>query len=411
MVTMCYNIGLMNPASTEQTQPIAPVTQSKKQIPFVLIVVAVVVIGIIYAFAQNFNQNNASLTSDSVEMAFTDKNYTLNPAETYASTKSLEIAGFEESERWTGTYNLDDGTYMDGNTSMNVVSRDGQTSVVSLAKSIDLTGYTTISMLGYIAKADALDGLQTLQVRFTTKDGDFVYPIVSIKQGWNVFKMPLDQFVANKAPAWDKIESVSVEVTSRANARTEINLDRMWAENNSDYKDDFKMGNQDFLSVKTIAGKTYLQGWPIGSSNALIKKITSVKNFSYTAKLVPEKRGEFGINFRYNSANGFGYFFTMDGVDTGTWRLYKYGTPSPATPATTYSLLAKGMINNYTVELNKPIWMRAVTDGSRITVSISNDGSSFVKLASMNNSELKSGGIGFVSGANVLLEQVSFVNK
>ena len=63
----------------------------------------------------------------------------------------------------------------------------------------------------------------------------------------------------------------------------------------------------------------------LGTTLSLISKVTGVKNFTYTAKIIPQKIGAFGINARIDGTTNYGYYLDLGGIGTGSWRFYKYG--------------------------------------------------------------------------------------
>jgi len=387
---------------------INPTIKFIRFVPFFIFVV--IIAFIIYLF----NEGSISLLpgNDSqknvVEMKFTDKSYRANFAEKYTQGKTLEISGFEDNEGWSGDVSYEDANYMEGLTSLSLVSKDKVTISTILEKKLNLEDFDTIKLLTFVAKADDADNIQSLAVRFASKEGIVEYPVVNVKVGWNIIKMSKDKFFSEdkKIINWSNIEKTQIELTSRAKSKTEVLFDRMWAESDSNFKDDLKSINYDNLAYKNFNGKNQLQLWSVGGGYSVIKKITSVRNFTYTAKVYPTKKGAFGISGRHDYATNYGYYLVFDSVDAGSWRLFKIGKPVNKTSTI---VLDQGSINNYTIEKNKPVWLRMIIKGSKIKGYFSTDGSNFTQIAEANDGEIKSGGVGFyTAGSSMIIENVEF---
>ncbi len=390
---------------------------------FVIFIAAFVVVAYLY--------NNGSLSflpltdkKNIIDIVFTDKEYQQNFNKKYSGLV-YEMAGFEQTEDWEGDFNLDDTIFFEGETSVSLTSKNHETNAISLDKNLDLSDYESIKLLIYSDKLSNSDNLESLNLRFSDEDGSlyYEYPILNIKVGWNFFRMSKDNFIySGKTKAkteestvsakaagrfsWADIEKVTISLTSRPNTKIELFFDRLWAEKNEDYQEDFKAANYNVLSLKNYQDKDYANIWCINGSVALLKKVTSVKDFSYTAKLIPQKKGALGITARTDMATNYGYFLTFGGIDLGTWTLYKIG--KPVNKATSI-ILDQGQINNFIIEKDKPLWLRIETKGAKISGYFSTDGINFTKLSEVDDKEHKSGGIGFyASGSSFLVESIDF---
>lgn len=143
----------------------------------------------------------------------------------------------------------------------------------------------------------------------------------------------------------------------------------------------------------------------MGSTLGLINKITGVRNFTYTAKIIPQKIGTFGINGRTDVSTSYGYFLDFGGIGTGSWQLYKYGKVVNDSPVTQ---LDSGSIANFQIEASQPVWLRLTISGTSIAGYLSTDGKNFTKLTARSDGEHASGGIGIQTSASFLLESVEF---
>lgn len=356
-----------------------------------------------------------------VEIEFKDKKYNLDFNQMF-SKSNVEIAQFKQSENWRGNFEIEDEMTYIGDSSMIISAKDLKTVSIFLEKNFNLEQMRTIKMLIYSDDEENSDNIQGFSLFFGTKKNPtlYEYPILNIKKGWNIISMPKAQFISttrtkrqvgeattsskageNLLSSWDKISLVSIKLTARPHSRVDLILDRLWAEKDDQYQGLFTTKRKDILSLATNENKTYINLWPIGTNMALIKKVSGVKDFTYTAKIIPQSGGKFGINGRTDIATGYGYYLDLGGIDSSSWTLSKVGKEGAV-------VLEEGSISNFLVERGKPIWLRLQTDKNTIRAYISTDGNNFTRLTEKKDSELKRGGIGFQSGADFFVEKVEF---
>lgn len=362
-----------------------------------------------------------------IQIEFKDKEYKADFSKKFEGNV-IEIAGFEESEKWKGDFRIDDVNYWEGKNSYIIISKGGQPAVLSLRKNLNLSKNEIIKILVYSADQQNTDDIKRAILRLgnLADTAYFEYDIRNIKPGWNIIEMPKGNFsFVGGAPSskaddttesestdmggdrlWGSIEKVTFELDSRPSSQVELTFDRMWAEKDGVYKKEFFSLNYDMLSPRNWNGKSYINVWAMGSTLSLINKITGVRNFTYTAKIIPQKTGTFGINVRTDIMSANGYYLDLGGVGTGSWQLYKYGKIINDSPITQ---LDSGSLANFQLEINQPIWLRLAPSGNRITGYISTDGRNFTKLADVNDSEHTSGGIGIhTSSSSLLFESAEF---
>lgn len=360
-----------------------------------------------------------------VQIEFKDKEYKADYLKKIEGAVT-EIARFEEDEKWKGDYKIDDVNLWEGKTSYVVLAKGVQPNILTLRKNLNLSKSETIKILVYSVDQQNTDDIKKALLRFgnLADTAYFEYDMRNIKPGWNIIMMPKSSFsfIGVATPAketdtenektdvgndrlWSAIEKVTFELDARPGSQVELSLDRLWAENNEIYKKEFLTKSYDMLSPRTWNNKSYINAWAMGSTLALINKITGVRNFTYTAKIVPQKAGSFGINARTDLDTTFGYYLDFGGIGTGSWRLYKYGKVVNDSPVTE---LDSGGIANYQVEVDQPLWLRITTSGNTIAGYLSTDGTNFTKLTEKNDGELISGGIGIQTAGSFLLESVEF---
>ena len=364
-----------------------------------------------------------------IQIEFKDKAYKAAYTKKFDGY-ATEIAGFEEGEKWKGDFKIDDVNPWEGKTSYVILAKGLSPTVLTLRKNVNLSKNETIKMLVYSVDQQNTDDIKKAVLRFGNLADStyFEYDIRNIKPGWNMIEMLKSNFsLIGGAPSskeqeseteinsdkvdignnrlWSTIEKVSLEIASRPSSQVELSFDRLWAEKNDEYKKEFFTPNFNMISPRVWNGKSYINGWGLGTTLSLISKVTGVKNFTYTAKIIPQKIGAFGINARIDGTTNYGYYLDLGGIGTGSWRFYKYGKMMGESPVVE---LDSGGIANYQLEENQPVWLRLTTSDSTITGYLSTDGKNFTKLTEKNDSEHKSGGIGVQTPASFLLESIEF---
>lgn len=349
----------------------------------------------------------STMISNVIEIQFTDKKYSEDFTDKWDGYV-VELAGFEEAEKWKGEYNIDDTNFMDGKTGYLIFSKDNKELIITLTKSVNLSDFDLFKFFVFSEKKENIENLKNFVLRFGDSETSyFEFSILNLKQGWNLIKMQKENFSEKGTPKWSNIKNITISVNSRPKTQVEFVFDRLWAEKSEDYQGDFLTSNMDMLSPKSIKDKTYMNLTPYGGYLSLIKKISSVKDFTYTVKIIPEKKGSFGINARSSISTGKGYFLDFTGVGSGMWQLYKVGKGETGNVTTRLSI---GEIANFIIEEGKPIWLRIQTSGSKISGFMSNDGVNFTKVTEKNDSEISSGGTGLQIGpsASILIESINF---
>lgn len=375
-----------------------------------------------------FQKESKDKESRVVQLGYKKKQYDLNFSNQLADT-AIELSGFEDGEKWKGDFVTDDENYWEGKTSYVVSSKNNQPTILSLNKNIDLSNYQFFKILIYTDSEENTNNIKKLSLRFGNKQDTtyYDYDIRNLKTGWNIIKIAKDNFTLTRGPVltptdetsnvvsqrlsnddflWHKIEKISLELGSVPRSHVELSFDRLWTEKNDEYKKIFRTENFNMISPHVFKAKTYMDFLSLGGNLSLLSEVTSVKNFTYTAKIIPQKSGSFGINGRTDIDTGNGYYLELGGIGNGSWQLYKVGKVTDNSPTTR---LDNGTVGNYQVEANQPVWLRISTGNDRITGYLSTDGINFAKLTEKYDSEIESGGIGLqTSNASFLLESVDF---
>ena len=376
------------------------------------------------SLASLFPKKITTLNKSIVQMEYKDKEYKADYTKKFEDF-AIKIANFEKEEKWQGDFNIDDMSYWEGESSYVVLAKNLSSNTITLRKSLNLSDSSVFKILIYSVNQENIDNIEKATLRFgnLADTAYFEYNIRNIKQGWSIIEMPKNNFsfITGSASTkegetdnsnvtndrlWSSIEKISLEVKARPNTQTELSFDRLWAEKNDSYKKEFLTNSFDMLSPISWNGKSYINAWALGGILSLINKVTGVKNFTYTAKIIPQKTGVFGINGRTDLSTSFGYYLEIGGIGSGSWRLYKVGKVVDTGPITE---LSSGSIANFQIEANQPLWFRLSISGNTIIGYLSTDNKNFTKLTEKNDTEHKSGGIGIqTSNASFLLESVEF---
>lgn len=381
-----------------------------------------IIIFVVLAYLNNkgslvylFPKKTTIISKNVVQIEYKDKEYGVDYTKKFKDN-ATEISNFEEEEKWNGDYKIDNSNYWEGQSSYVIFAKGLKSTTLTLNKSVNLLDSEMIKILIYSADQKNIDHIKKATLRFgnLTDTTYYEYDMRNIKTGWNIITMKKNDFSfegvkkISEDNLWLNIEKITLRIDSLPSGQVEISVDRLWAEKNknSDYKKEFFTTSTDMMSLKSFNKNSYINFWGIGSNLSLVNKINGVKNFTYTAKIIPQKIGTFGINARTDLATAYGYYLSLDGIGTNTWQFYKIGKTGNTG---TITKLDNGSISNFQFEPNQPVWLRIKTSGNTITGYISTDEKNFVKLTEKNDDEHKSGGIGVQTiNASFLLESIDF---
>lgn len=357
------------------------------------------------------------------KITFKDKEYRRDFSKLF-SASTVNISSFE-NDTWGGEYFIGEKLSLNGKDSLSLLSKNNEPVEMKLQKNLSLVQMSDVKLLLYSKEGINPQDIKSFVIRFSDKQNSFSYEypvLTTINQGWNIVSMPLNKFsftekVQNNPEIdptsvftakinWNKIELVTIALSARPHSRVELFFDRLWAEKIIPYEDIFQSTNEDMFTLKVYNNKSYVNVLPLGSSLVQFKDVTSVSNFSYTLKLIPTTPGDFGINGRIDTDNGYGYYLDFGGIGTDVWRLYKEGKQQKGNGTI---VLSEGHIGNFEFHPNIPVWLRLEFNDKKIKASISNDGIFFIKLVEKNDEEHSTGTIGFRAGSSILVESVNLV--
>ena len=356
------------------------------------------------------NKGNSTDLINTVGLKFSDKNYKLDYSSVDPGTV-LTISGFENNEGWQGKSEFDDVYFWDGDFSLVLTSRNDERLDVFLDKDLNLEDYSIFKMSVYL-QTDPAD-VELTRLYFSDKDKNsyYYYSIRNLVKGWNQLTIPKNKFSTQNVTgenqgqtegtgssgrqnqlSWQNIAKIGLEVASRANSTTDINFDSLKALKNEDYLDDWLVNSPMFLDLSKVDGNIYLQGKHFGAAVALLKKLSGITDFTYSAKLQPLRNNtRSGLFVRGDFKTGYGYYFMIDGVNGNRYQIFKIHLEDGKTVNT---VIKNGVINNFIVEKDTPLWLKVEGKGNAFKYSLSTDGKSYSELASVKDSQYKEGGLG-----------------
>lgn len=389
----------------------------QKFLPVILIAVSIILGGYIMvkkglitlpSFEKKDNVVNIGKNSV-VDLLFTGDEFKLSYAGMDAA-KLVDIAKFDKTEQWQGSGSIEENT-VSGGVIMSLVDRDREKASSVLFKNLNLLGIDNIKFTVNL-KSDP-DNVESLNILFGNKEGTkyFRFPITNLVSGMNYFSIPKNRFFlvegteaeAKKTPTnapivkvsfgWDKIEKIQLELISRPNSKASGDIGWIRGVKEDNFTPDWNWdGEEHFLNLyNTVDGKLTLFIQNIGRSVGTLKKIVSVKDFSYSVKIRTIKDGYIGLFFRGDYKTGYGYYLATGGVGSNNWSISKYYLDEKQANT---KILLKGEIGNFEFNKNQPFWLRVTAKGNNIVANFSLDDKDYTKLGEVTDNEFSAGGVG-----------------
>lgn len=374
--------------------------------------------GIINLPGDNTNSNVVDVKKTSiVDLLFSGKEYKLSYAAIDPSSL-VDIARYDKTEQWQGSGSIENDVTF-GDNVMSMVDRDRQRSSAILFKNLNLSAVDNIKFIVNY-KSDP-DNVEALNLYFSDKDNTsyFRFPITNLKTGLNYFSIPKNRFflVENQEPetqktgtksaakstlSWDKIERVQLELVSRPDSKIFADIGWIRGEKEGVFNADWNWdGTEHFLNLYHMPdGKLALRVRSVGRGLATLRKVGSVKDFTYSVKMTSFKEGFVGIIFRADYKTVTGYFFSIGGIRTSDWTLSKNYLEGQQ--AKTVQLL-KGQLGNFEFTKDQPFWLKVSAKGDNITLYFSLDGTNYTKLGEVTDNSIASGGVGVSSAGGAAL--------
>lgn len=389
---------------------------SQKYIPVILVIGVVLIGGYMLVrkgiFSLPNNNGNSNLVdvkkTSIVELLFSGKEYKLSYKD-MDPANLVDIALYDKTEQWQGSGSIEDDVTF-GENVISIIDRDRQKSSSILFKNLNLAGVDKIKFaVNY--KSDP-ENVEALNLYFGNKDNTsfFRFPITNLKGGMNYFSIDKNRFflveekeieiqktvtksAARNTLSWDKIERVELELVSRPGSKIFADISWIRGEKEDIFTPDWNWdGQEHLLNLYHISdGKLALKVRSAGRGLATLRKVGSVKDFTYSAKMISYKEGFIGLIFRGDYKTGLGYFLSIGGIRTSDWTLSKYYLEEQQVKTT---LLLKGQLANFEFTKDQPFWLKVSTKGENITAYFSLDGTNYTKLGEVTDNSISSGGVG-----------------
>ncbi len=409
---------------------------TKNAIISVVVILATVILGGYLLFSKKdslFRKDNTVITNlSTVQIKFSEKNFKFDFSQ--LPQDSVEIlALFEKDETWNGNYELDDFLKWEGESSLMLTSKNNSKEDVYINKKINLDKYQ-IFKIAVNVSSDPSD-IENFRIYFSNKDKTsyFLYPVRNLVKGWNFISIPKMKFSPTNARliqqttskttdnnqakvsgiasgwSWSNVERIGFEFSSRTNSTAVVNIDDLRALENEDFRDDFLVSSPLFLDLTKSSNKIVLQAKNVGAGTALVKKLSGLSNFTYKAKVMPQTiNARSGLFIRGDYKTNFGYYFMIDGLNGSRWQILKYGLVDEKP---TQTVLKNGIINNFVVEKDIPLYLKVEAKDKNLKFSLSTDDKSFTLLGEVNDGEFKEGaaGIAVYDGGVSLFDEFSLM--
>lgn len=346
-----------------------------------------------------------------IDIIFSGKEYKLS-YENIDPTNFITISKFGKDDQWQGEGSIEGETK--GENFLNIIDRNRSRTAAYLSKNLNLSTIDKIK-LAVNLKSDP-DDLESLNIYLGDKDLTRYYrfSVTNLITGVNYLSIPKYRFFlvdevsegqAKKSAStptekstfgWDKIEKVQLELLSRPSSKANIEVSWIRGEKEDLFTSDWNWdGNEQFFNLDTAPdGKTLLLINNVSNRPvATLRKLGSVKDFTYSVKITAIKKGTMGLFFRGDYKTGYGYFLLVGGLGNNDWTLYKASLVDKQPKATT---LINGQIGNFEFNSDQPFWLKVVTKGNNISAYFSLDGNDFTKLAEVADNDIGAGGVGIV---------------
>ena len=350
-----------------------------------------------------------------VDILFADEEYKLSYGAVPADSL-VNIAKFDKSETWQGEGSLEEGATRDESV-ISIIDRDRQKAEVYLFKPLNLAAVGLFKLTVNLKTEP--DDLESFNILFSDKDLNNYYrfPATNLTEGMNFLSIPKHRFflsntaesndetkkatssAANIPFTWDKVERVQLELVSRPGTKANLEVGWLRGEKEELFDKEWQWdGYEHFLNLATAQdGKTTLYSYNIGKGVATLKKVGSVKDFSFSTKITAMRPGSIGLFVRGDYKTGFGYYFAVGGLDSNEWSVTKYylASGSPKTSA-----LINGQISNFAFSKDQPFWLKATLRDNSLTLCFSLDNKDFTKLGNVTDNTFDAGGVGIAVAPN-----------
>lgn len=339
---------------------------------------------------------------DEVELKSPEKNFVLDYS-SFPTNYIVRLANFEPDEEWLQDVKFSDTINWEGKNSLLLESKDGILKESYLFKKIDLANIQFYKIAVYLL-SDPSD-LSSAAIYFSNKNktASYSYPLTNLSQGWNFLRIQKLKFSPNFSEeksgsasakfGWDKIERIGVSASARSNSSATIYFDDLSGFQGEDYLNDWLTVNPVFLDLTKIGNETALRASNFSGNVAILKKLSGISDFVFKAKAISLREGaRSGLLVRGDYKKNTGYYFLIDGNGGNRWEVSRIG--SDEDPSFGTIILKNGIINNFKMEANKPIWMKVEGRGQLFKFYLSLNGKDYTLVTEVKDGGIAQGGLG-----------------
>lgn len=399
----------------------------QKYLPFILIAITVLFGGLLLLkkglISLSFLKTKTDIVtvkSSMVDLFFGGQEFKLSYSGMDVANL-VNIAKFDKTETWQGAGSIEEGLSK-GENVLSIIDRDRQKASSFMDKNLNLAGVDVIKLRVNL-RTDP-ENLETLNLIFGNKNltSFYRFPLTNLKEGMNYFTIPKYRFflveeqgevksesksnkeatsvTAKSSFNWDKIEKVQLELISRPTAKANVEVGWIRAEKEELFIPDWNWlaaDEEHFFNLDlNREGKITLFVQNVGGSVATFRRLGSVKDFTYSAKINAVRKGSMGLFFRGDYKTGYGYYLAVGGLGTSDWIVSKYSKENNQPKST---VITNGQIGNFEFSMDQPFWLKVTAKGNNISAYFSLDGKDWTKLDSVSDNEFSAGGVGiFVAG-------------
>lgn len=328
---------------------------------------------------------SSTLKPTSVEILFTDKNYSLD-YQKFDPQLVENIGLFTSAEKWVGSGFYDKDIYFEYPSSLYLAG--GNRSVITDVRDVFLNLSKILSFDLTVNLQSSTTDLEIANLNFVDTNGRSArYVLPPLNGGWQVVTIPKEQFTLDAGFNWTKIAKVQFDFLPRSAGKVVVRLGSLRGQPGSILYNDWNVVNPNMLLLDKRNDVISLLARNIGSSVATIKKITWAQNFTFKSTYIPLSVGNAGLFFRGNYQTGLGYYLLMGGLNSNKWVLYKNGKDG-------IKVLVTGEINNFQFNPHEKYYLKSETKGNNIKAYFSTDNVNYTLLADVVDDEFLSGGVG-----------------
>ncbi len=279
----------------------------------------------------------------------------------YKQTPPIELAGFEQGEGWQGNFTYDNGTVLEGNTSVIFSSWYGKENSISRQKQFAIAGYKKGFFSLFIKNKEQLNALTSLILKLKNEKGEEkMFSFSTFTVGWNRIEISL--------PNWNKITSITLSIRSKPEHITEMNLDRLWLEKKSDYKNDLDTSSN-VSSLRTIGERVYFFSASDKTVAYNFNQLQSFKKGMVSVSIIPEHAKSVS--------------FTLNGITASIL----IGKPHECILTNNKKASIKKILTKTSFANNIYVFIKATALSQKVTFSLSNNGIDFEECGEIEANE------------------------